>query len=127
MRAKPAAKNARSAARTTEAAKKSYPSFYKYARSNARSAREAGRETGSKAGRDAPANELQAASTGPEARTALRRFLKKYTPANEEYQDGFDRNRIRAARFELMRLEYLHGHVAAGDKLLALLQDVDSV
>jgi hypothetical protein len=113
MRAKPAAKKTGPAAKKTAAAKKAYPSFYKYARS----AREAGR--------DAPANELQAASRGPEALTALRRFLKKYTPANEEYQDGFQRNRVRAARFELMRLEYLHGHVAAGDKLLAQLQDVD--
>ena len=86
MRAKPAAKKTRPAARKTAAAKKAYPSFYKYARSNARSAREAGR--------DAPANELQAVSRGPEALTALRRFLKKYTPANEEYQDGFDRTRI---------------------------------
>lgn len=56
----------------------------------------------------------------------LRRFLKKYQPADGEYEDGFHLGRVRAAQFELMRLEYINGNVKAGDKLLSQLQDLDS-
>jgi hypothetical protein len=113
---KKAAKKAtakKTAATKTSAKAKAYRPFYKYARPAPAAASES------------PGGELQSVSRGPDALTTLRRFLKQQTPANEEYQDGFHRNRVRAARFELMRLEYLHGHVAAGDKLLAQLQDVD--
>ena len=69
--------------------------------------------------------ELASAAQGPAAATALRRFLKKYEPPDGEYQDGFHRNRVRAAQRELMRLEYINGNVKAGDKLLAKLEDPD--
>ena len=55
--------------------------------------------------------------------TRLRRFLKQYKPADGEFQDGFQRSRVRAAQLELMRLEYLKGNVKAGDRLLAQLED----
>lgn len=103
----------RTAAAKTSPKAKAYRPFYKYARPAHAAASES------------PGGELQSVSRGPDALTTLRRFLKQQTPANEEYQDAFHRNRVRAARFELMRLEYLHGHVAAGDKLLAQLQDLD--
>ncbi len=67
---------------------------------------------------------LEAVHSGPTAAAKLRRFLKQYDPGNGEYEDGFHRNRVRAAQVELMRLEYLDGRVAAGDRLLARLQDV---
>ena len=66
----------------------------------------------------------EAVQSGPAAPSRLRRFLEQYDPGNGEYEDGFQRNRVRAAQFELMRLEYLNGRVAAGDRLLARLQDV---
>lgn len=103
----------KTAAAKTSPKAKAYRPFYKYASPAGAVASE------SRGG------ELQSVSRGPDALTALRRFLKQQTPANEEYQDAFHHNRVRAARFELMRLEYLHGHVAAGDKLLAQLQDLD--
>jgi hypothetical protein len=56
----------------------------------------------------------------------LRRFLRQYEPVNGEYQDAFHYNHVRAAQYELMRLEYIRGNVRAGDKLLAQLQDVES-
>jgi hypothetical protein len=118
---KKAATKKAAAKKTTGAAAakaKAYRPFYKYARP----ARAISAESTSL---ESTGDQLQSASRGPDALTALRRFLKQQTPPNEEYQDGFHRNRVRAARFELMRLEYLHGNVAAGDKLLAQLQDVD--
>jgi hypothetical protein len=66
----------------------------------------------------------EAVERGPNAAGRLRRFLKQYDPAGGEYEDAFHQRRVRAAQFELMRLEYLSGHVAAGDRLLAELQDV---
>jgi len=66
----------------------------------------------------------EAVTRAPDAATRLRRFLKEYDPVNGEYQDAFHQSRVRAAQFELMRLEYLSGHVAAGDRLLARLQEV---
>ncbi len=65
----------------------------------------------------------EAVKRGPDAAARLRRFLKQYDPAGGDYEDGFHQNRVRAAQFELMRLEYLSGHVAAGDRLLARLQE----
>ena len=65
----------------------------------------------------------EAVQRGPDAAVRLRRFLKQHEPANGEYEDAFHERRVRAARFELMRLEYLSGHVAAGDRLFARLQD----
>ena len=64
----------------------------------------------------------EAVTRGPDAAARLRRFLKEHEPANGEYEDAFHQSRVRAAQFELMRLEYLSGHVAAGDRLLARLQ-----
>jgi hypothetical protein len=55
----------------------------------------------------------------------LRRFLKENDTPDLEFQDGLHSNRIRAAQYELMRLEYLSGNVKAGDRLLAKLQDLD--
>ena len=65
----------------------------------------------------------EAVKRGPNAAGRLRRFLKQYDPAGGDYEDGFHQQRVRAAQFELMRLEYLSGHVAAGDRLAARLQD----
>jgi hypothetical protein len=53
-----------------------------------------------------------------------RKFLKKYEPADGLYQDAFHQKRVRAAQYELMRLEYLNGNVKGGDRLLAKLQDL---
>jgi hypothetical protein len=69
--------------------------------------------------------ELASAAQGANAVAGLRRFLKKYEPPEGEYQDGFHRSRVRAAQYELMRLEYIKGNVRAGDRLLARLQDLD--
>jgi hypothetical protein len=51
-------------------------------------------------------------------------FLQKHRPPDGEYQDGFQRNYVRSAQYELMRLEYLSGHIARGDELLGELEDV---
>jgi hypothetical protein len=53
-----------------------------------------------------------------------RNFLRKFEPPSGEFQDAFQQKRVRAAQFELMRLEYLRGNVKAGDQLLAKLQDL---
>jgi hypothetical protein len=74
---------------------------------------------------DTMGQELASAAQRPDAVQGIRRFLKKYKPPDHEYQDGFHRNRVRAAQFELMRLEYLKGNVKAGDRLLSQLQDPD--
>lgn len=79
----------------------------------------------------APANELKAdfdraasSRTKEEARERWRLFLEKYRPKDDEYGDAFERNHVRAAQYELMRLEYLLGNVEGGDKLLNQLEDV---
>lgn len=61
-----------------------------------------------------------AIGSNPE-RSRLRKFLKQHEPADGEYEDGYHLGRVRAAQVELMRLEFLHGNVKAGDRLLARL------
>jgi len=63
-------------------------------------------------------------TTRDEAVTRWREFLQKHLPANGEYEDGFQRDYVRAAQYELMRLEYLLGHDKEGDALLQQLEDV---
>ncbi len=63
---------------------------------------------------------------GRDAAARWRTFLRKYDPADGEYQDAGHERRVRTARYELMRLEYLSGNAKAGDRLLAKLQDVDA-
>jgi hypothetical protein len=69
--------------------------------------------------------EFASAARAADAVAGLRRFLKKYQPPDDEYQDAFHRNHVRAAQYELMRLEYIKGNVKAGDRLLSHLQDID--
>jgi hypothetical protein len=97
----------------TTASVKPIQSFYKYPKEMRLAASDAMRQ------------ELSSTAQRPDAAKEIRRFLKKYEPPDREYQDGFHRNRVRAAQFELMRLEYLKGNVKAGDRLLAQLQDLD--
>src|SRR5262245_1754324 len=71
--------------------------------------------------------DYQWAASSPSRREALvrwREFLTKYRPPNDEYEDAFQRNYVRAAQYELMRVEYLLGDVRAGDALLHDLEDV---
>jgi hypothetical protein len=75
---------------------------------------------------DPVARELADAVHSDDALQRLRRFVKKHTPPDQEYQDGFHRNRVRVAQVELMRHEYVNGNVKAGDKLLTVLKDQDS-
>jgi len=79
----------------------------------------------SRAAPDSLSSQLSAAIRSPDAVAGLRRFLKNHASPDREYQDAFQGTRIRAAQFELMRLEYLSGNVNAGDRLLAQLQDLD--
>jgi hypothetical protein len=58
------------------------------------------------------------------AAARLKRFLKQYEPTNGEFQDAFQRSRVRAAQYELMRLAYLNGRVKEGDRLLHDLHDL---
>src|SRR4051794_3709262 len=58
------------------------------------------------------------------AAARLKKFLKQYEPTNGEFQDGFQRSRVRAAQYELMRLAYLSGRVNEGDRLLRRLHDL---
>jgi hypothetical protein len=62
-----------------------------------------------------------------EAARRWRSFLRKFEPPSGEFQDAFQQKRVRAAQFELMRLEYLRGNVKAGDRLLAKLQDLQDL
>jgi hypothetical protein len=66
----------------------------------------------------------EAVTRGPDRAARLRQFLKQYDPGDGDYEDAFHARRVRAAQFELMRLEYLARHIAAGDRLLARLQEV---
>jgi len=66
----------------------------------------------------------RSSTTRDEALTRWRAFLQKHLPPNGEYEDGFQRNYVRAAQYELMRLEYLLGHDKEGDALLQQLEDV---
>src|SRR5262245_52255873 len=68
---------------------------------------------------------LSRAVEGAHQTASLRRFLKENDVPDLEFQDGLHWNRIRAAQYELMRLEYLSGNAKAGDRLLAKLQDLD--
>ena len=65
-----------------------------------------------------------ASATSPEEAAARwQEFLKIHQPPDGEYQDGFQRNYVRSAQYELMRAEYLLGHVGKGDALLRELED----
>jgi len=105
---KPAVRRARKAA-----AAKPVPMFYKQSKVRSPSAG------------DSLSEAFATATRSADAIAGLRQFLKKYEPPDREYQDGFHRSRVRAAQYELMRLEYITGNVKAGDKLLAELQDLD--
>lgn len=63
-------------------------------------------------------------STREDALARWREFLQKHGLPGGEYQDAFQRNYVRSAQYELMRLEYLAGHVDEGDALLRDLEDV---
>jgi hypothetical protein len=67
-----------------------------------------------------------ASATPDEALARWREFLQKHEPPNGEYEDAFQRNYIRAAQYELMRISYLTGHAPEGDLLLRRLEDVQS-
>jgi hypothetical protein len=45
-------------------------------------------------------------------------FLKDHEPPRGEYEDGFHKLHIDAAKLELMRVYYLAGHMDAGDRIL---------
>ena len=62
--------------------------------------------------------------TVEEAAARWREFLKSHQPPDGEYQDGFQRNYVRSAQYELMRAEYLLGRARDGDTLLRDLEDV---
>jgi len=64
------------------------------------------------------------APTVDEAATRWTEFLRAHEPADGEYEDGFQRDHVRVAQYELMRIEYLRGRVEEGDKLLRKLEDV---
>ena len=64
------------------------------------------------------------APTADEAATRWTEFLRAHEPADGEYEDGFQRDHVRVAQYELMRIEYLRGRVEEGDKLLRKLEDV---
>ena len=63
------------------------------------------------------------AQTLAEAARRWTEFLRAHPP-DGEYEDAFQRNHVRAAQYELMRVEYLRGRVAEGDKLMNQLEDV---
>ena len=63
------------------------------------------------------------AQTLREAADRWTEFLRAHPP-DGEYEDAFQRNHIRAAQYELMRVEYLRGRAQEGDKLLNQLEDV---
>lgn len=63
------------------------------------------------------------AATLGEASERWKEFLRAHPP-DGEYEDAFQRNHVRAAQYELMRVEYLRGRVQEGDKLLNQLEDV---
>ena len=64
------------------------------------------------------------APTLEEATTRWTAFLRAHEPADGEFEDGFQRNHVRAAQYELMRVLYLRGHTTEGDTLLTKLEDV---
>jgi hypothetical protein len=45
-------------------------------------------------------------------------FLRVHEPRRGEYEDGFQKIHIDAAKFELMRVYYLLGQIDAGDRIL---------
>lgn len=45
-------------------------------------------------------------------------FLKDHEPLGGEYEDGFQKLHIDAAKLELMRVYYLLGQIDAGDRIL---------
>ena len=63
------------------------------------------------------------AATLADASARWNEFLRAHPP-DGEYEDAFQRNHVRAAQYELMRVEYLRGRVQEGDKLLNQLEDV---
>jgi hypothetical protein len=56
-----------------------------------------------------------------EAATRWERFLHEHEPADGEYEDAYQKYRIDAAKLELMRVYYLLGRRADGDRLLRTL------
>ncbi len=64
------------------------------------------------------------APTLDEADTRWRTFLRAHEPDDGEFEDGFQRNHVRAAQYELMRVLYLRGRTNEGDRLLTKLEDV---
>ena len=66
----------------------------------------------------------ESSATLQEAAARWKEFLGRHRPPNGEYQDAFERNYVRSAQYELMRVEYLLGNTAEGDALLRELEDV---
>ena len=64
------------------------------------------------------------AGTLSDAAQRWQEFLTKHSPPGAEYEDGMHASYAKAARYELMRLNYLLGRVAEGD---ALLKELDPV
>jgi hypothetical protein len=73
-------------------------------------------------------HDFQRAASAPslnEARSRWEQFLRAHVPKNNEYQDGFEKLHVDAARYELVRTYYLLGLTADGDKLLRELDPLD--
>jgi hypothetical protein len=64
------------------------------------------------------------ASTLDDAAARWAEFLRAHEPPNGEFEDSFQQNHVRAAQYELMRVQYLRGNAAEGDKLLTKVEDV---
>lgn len=68
--------------------------------------------------------DFQSAATSrslAEAMTRWERFLHDHEPADGEYEDAYQKYRIDAAKLELMRVYYLLGRQADGDRVLRAL------
>ena len=62
------------------------------------------------------------ATEAREAVTRWEQFLKAHSPSDGEYEDGFEKLHVEAAKYELMRVYYLVGERQKGD---ALLRELD--
>ena len=64
------------------------------------------------------------ASTLPDAAQRWQEFLTRHSPPGAEFEDGMHASYATAARYELVRVNYLLGRLAEGD---ALLKELDPV
>jgi hypothetical protein len=60
-----------------------------------------------------------------EAAARWEQFLKQHKPANNEYEDAFQKRLLDSATYELVRVYYLLGDRSKGDQLLKDLDPLE--